>query len=82
MPENATARVVTNARLTLSRAPAAELAAGAVKALTALKAAAGKRTPPGADYVLVAVPPGTADDELAAELERAADAHIAAAATP
>lgn len=56
MPENARTAIVDEATLRLSRAPAAEIAAGA---LMAQKAAGLER---GADFILIAVPPGSAVD--------------------
>jgi len=59
------ARVVPEGRLKLSRSPSADIAAAAMQA----QEAAGLTT---ADFIVVAVKPGTATDAMARELERVA----------
>jgi len=61
------ARIVTAGTLKLSRAPTAELGAAAMQA----QKAAGLEV---ADFVIVAVPPGSADDAMAARIVAAAGA--------
>lgn len=68
MADRAAARFVTAGKLRLSRAPISELAAAALKA----EEVAGLT---GADFIVIAVPAGTAD-ATAAPAEAAAQAAI------
>jgi len=61
----AEARIVTEGTLRLSRAPTAELGAAALQA----QKAAGLKA---ADFIIVAVAPGTADDAMADRIVAAA----------
>ena len=64
-------RIVNSAKLGLSRDPSAELAAGALQA--AEDAGLMVDGTGAADFIIVAVPAGHADDRLARELEERAD---------
>lgn len=72
MPDpSASSSTVTAATLNLSKAPLAELAAGALRAQKAAGIEPGK-----ADYIVVAVPGGRAGTVLADGLEFIAQAHV------
>lgn len=64
-------RIVNAAKLRLSRDPSAELAAGALQAGEDAELAGGT-----ADFLIVAVPAGQADDTLARALEAAVDLEL------
>lgn len=65
----AAVRLLTRTRLRLAQDPSALLAAGALQATEAAGLELGE-----ADFLIVAVPAGQADDALALELEAAAQA--------
>ena len=68
--EHAAVNIVPEGRLRLSRSPVAELAAAALRA----KEAAGIDAAAPAEYVIVACPPGTAE-QLAPAVKAAVDRH-------
>ncbi len=66
-------RVVPEGRLRLAASPTNELAAAALLA----QDAAGIPPSDGADFVILAVPPGAAGDRLARHVQAAAEAWVA-----
>jgi tripartite-type tricarboxylate transporter receptor subunit TctC len=63
-----TARIVPEGRLRLAKSPTAELAAAALRA----QEGAGLEHKTGADFIIIALAPGTATDEVARKLAKRA----------